>query len=117
MLSGLIGRKAGMTQIFGEKGEVIPVTLIEAGPCVVLQKKASDQEGYDAIQLGYEDIKENGTTNPTIIDDNMRVLVGNQRLLVQKVLGYKFVECLNSFNLRLCKGFPVPFHLCHPSTQ
>jgi len=57
MFSGLIGKKAGMTQIFGEKGEVIPVTLIEAGPCVVLQKKASDQEGYDAIQLGYEDIK------------------------------------------------------------
>ena len=62
IFSGLIGRKVGMTQIFGEKGEVIPVTLIEAGPCVVLQKKASEQEGYDAIQLGYEDIKEKKLT-------------------------------------------------------
>ena len=62
MLSGLIGRKIGMTQIFWEKGEVIPVTLIEAGPCVVLQKKTSDKEGYDAIQLGYEDIKEKKLT-------------------------------------------------------
>lgn len=62
MLSGLIGKKVGMTQIFGEKGEVIPVTLIEAGPCVVLQKKASKQEGYDAVQLGYEDIKEKKLT-------------------------------------------------------
>ncbi|MDO9465385.1 MAG: 50S ribosomal protein L3 [bacterium] len=62
MFSSLIGRKVGMTQIFGEKGEVIPVTLIEAGPCVVLQKKASDQEGYEAIQLGYEDIKEKKLT-------------------------------------------------------
>ncbi len=62
MFSGLIGRKAGMTQIFGEKGEVIPVTLIEAGPCVVLQKKTSDKEGYNAVQLGYEDIKEKKLT-------------------------------------------------------
>jgi large subunit ribosomal protein L3 len=62
MLSGLIGKKVGMTQIFGEKGEVIPVTLIEAGPCVVLQKKVSKQEGYDAVQIGYEDIKEKKLT-------------------------------------------------------
>ena len=62
MLSGLIGKKVGMTQIFGNMGEVVPVTLIEAGPCVVLQKKISDQEGYDAVQLGYEDIKEKKLT-------------------------------------------------------
>ena len=62
MFSGLIGKKVGMTQIFGEKGEVIPVTLIEAGPCVVLQKKTSDKEGYEAIQLGYEDTKEKKLT-------------------------------------------------------
>ena len=62
MFSGLIGRKVGMTQIFSEKGESIPVTLIEAGPCVVLQKKTSDKEGYEAVQLGYEDIKEKKLT-------------------------------------------------------
>jgi len=62
MFSGLIGRKVGMTQIFSEKGESIPVTLIEAGPCVVLQKKTSGKEGYEAVQLGYEDIKEKKLT-------------------------------------------------------
>ncbi len=62
MFSGLIGKKVGMTQIFGEKGESIPVTLIEAGPCVVLQKKTSAKEGYEAVQLGYEDIKEKKLT-------------------------------------------------------
>ena len=62
MFSGLIGKKVGMTQIFGEKGESIPVTLIEAGPCVVLQKKTSAKEGYEAVQLGYEDVKEGKLT-------------------------------------------------------
>ena len=51
-----------MTHIFGEKGESIPVTLIEAGPCVVLQKKTSAKEGYEAVQLGYEDVKEGKLT-------------------------------------------------------
>ena len=57
MKKGIIGKKLGMTQIFDEKGNVIPVTLIEAGPCVVAQKKTVENDGYDALQLAYEDIK------------------------------------------------------------
>ena len=57
MKKGLIGKKIGMTQIFDEKGNVIPVTVIECGPCVVAQKKTAENDGYDAIQLGYMDAK------------------------------------------------------------
>ena len=57
MKKGIIGKKLGMTQIFDEKGNVIPVTLIEAGPCVVAQKKTVENDGYNALQLAYEDIK------------------------------------------------------------
>ena len=62
MNKGLIGKKIGMTQIFDEKGNVIPVTVIEAGPCVVAQKKTVEKDGYDAIQLGYQDAKEKHLT-------------------------------------------------------
>ena len=55
MKKGIIGKKLGMTQIFDEKGNVVPVTLIEAGPCVVAQKKTVECDGYNAIQLAYED--------------------------------------------------------------
>ena len=57
MNKGLIGKKIGMTQIFDEKGNVIPVTVIECGPCVVTQKKTAENDGYDAVQLGYMDAK------------------------------------------------------------
>ena len=53
MKSGIIGKKIGMTQIFDEIGNVIPVTVIEAGPCVVAQKKTVENDGYDAVQLGF----------------------------------------------------------------
>ena len=58
MKKAIIGKKLGMTQIFDAKGNVIPVTLIEAGPCVVAQKKTVANDGYDAVQLAYEDVKE-----------------------------------------------------------
>lgn len=60
----LIGRKIGMTQLFQESGKVIPVTVIEAGPCPIVQIKSPDKEGYSAIQIGYRDAKENRLTNP-----------------------------------------------------
>ena len=62
MKKGIIGRKLGMTQIFDEKGNVIPVTLIEAGPCVVAQKKTVENDGYAAVQLAFEDAKEKHLT-------------------------------------------------------
>ncbi|MBL0210231.1 MAG: 50S ribosomal protein L3 [Holophagaceae bacterium] len=55
MIKGIIGRKLGMTQIFNEKGQVVPVTVIQAGPCVVVQRKTAAKEGYDAIQIGFVD--------------------------------------------------------------
>ena len=62
MKKGIIGKKTGMTQIFDEKGNVIPVTVIEAGPCVVAQKKTAEKDGYDAVQLGFADVKEKHLT-------------------------------------------------------
>ncbi len=61
---GLIGKKVGMTQIFGEGGEVIPVTMIKAGPCPLVQKKTEERDSYKAIQLGFEDKKENRVNKP-----------------------------------------------------
>jgi large subunit ribosomal protein L3 len=57
MQKGIIGKKIGMTQIFDESGKVIPVTVVEAGPCVVVQKKTVENDGYAALQLGYGDVK------------------------------------------------------------
>ena len=62
MKKGIIGKKLGMTQIFDEKGNVVPVTLIEAGPCVVVQKKTVDNDGYDALQLAFVEAKEKHLT-------------------------------------------------------
>ena len=62
MKKGIIGKKIGMTQIFDEIGNVIPVTVIEAGPCVVAQKKTGENDGYDAIQLGFMEVKEKHMT-------------------------------------------------------
>ena len=64
MLQGLIGRKVGMTQVFTEDGEVIPVTAIETGPCWVVQKKNRDRDGYTAVQLGFGTRKTKRTTKP-----------------------------------------------------
>ena len=64
MKKGLIGKKIGMTQIFDENGKMIPVTVIEAGPCVVVQKKTTENDGYEAVQVGYGDVKANKVTKP-----------------------------------------------------
>ena len=64
MKKGIIGKKIGMTQIFDEVGNVIPVTVIEAGPCVVAQKKTAENDGYDAVQLGFIDAKEKQLNKP-----------------------------------------------------
>ena len=64
MKKAIIGKKVGMTQIFDEAGKVVPVTVIEAGPCVVVQKKTVEKEGYAAVQLGFEDQMERKLTKP-----------------------------------------------------
>ena len=65
MVAGLIGKKIGMTQIFNEQGRVVPVTVIEAGPCYIVQKKESEKDGYNAVQLGFGK-KERKLTKPEV---------------------------------------------------
>ena len=64
MGKAIMGKKLGMTQVFKEDGTVIPVTVVEAGPCVVMQKKTVETDGYNAIQMGYGDIREKLVTKP-----------------------------------------------------
>ena len=60
----IVGKKIGMTQIFDENGKMIPVTVVEAGPCVVVQKKTAENDGYEAVQLGYGDCSEKAISKP-----------------------------------------------------
>ena len=64
MQKAIIGKKVGMTQVFDESGKVIPVTVVEAGPCVVTQIKTVENDGYTAVQMGYQDVKEKKLTRP-----------------------------------------------------
>ncbi len=66
MKKAIIGRKVGMTQIFNADGKVIPVTVIEAGPCTVVQKKTPEKDGYTAVQLGFQDVAEKKLTKPEL---------------------------------------------------
>ncbi|HHW58184.1 MAG TPA: 50S ribosomal protein L3 [Clostridia bacterium] len=93
MKKGILGKKHGMTQIFNEKGEVIPVTVIEAGPCVVVQKKTVETDGYNAIQVGFGDVKEKRLTKP---------LIGHF-----KKAGAPFKRYLREFRLDDISGYEV----------
>ena len=64
MQKAIIGKKIGMTQIFDENGKVVPVTVVEAGPCVVVEKKTVESDGYDAIQVGFGEIREKLVNKP-----------------------------------------------------
>jgi large subunit ribosomal protein L3 len=66
MLSGLLGRKVGMTQVFGENGTAIPVTVIEAGPCIITQIKTTAHDGYEAVQIGFEQARLKSATRPAL---------------------------------------------------
>ncbi|MEA4822910.1 MAG: 50S ribosomal protein L3 [Clostridiaceae bacterium] len=66
MKKAIIGRKVGMTQIFDADGKIIPVTVIEAGPCVVVQKKQADRDGYDSVQLGFNEVAEKKQSKPEV---------------------------------------------------
>ena len=64
MQKAIIGKKIGMTQIFDENGKVIPVTVVEAGPCTIVQKKTVENDGYAAVQMGYGDVKPQRLNKP-----------------------------------------------------
>ena len=94
MQKAIIGKKIGMTQIFDEAGHVVPVTLIEAGPCTVVQKKTAEKDGYNAIQLGYETVPERKLTKPEL---------GHQK----KACLEEFKKVLKEFALEDCSKFEV----------
>jgi large subunit ribosomal protein L3 len=65
-MEGLIGKKLGMTQVFDEKGDRVPVTVLAAGPCVVVQRKTLKKDGYDAVQVGFDEVKERSVNKPAL---------------------------------------------------
>ncbi len=64
MIAGMLGRKVGMTQVFTEKGEVVPVTVLQVGPCVVTQVRTTERDGYEAVQIGFEEVPPRKLTSP-----------------------------------------------------
>ena len=64
MIKAIFGKKLGMTQIFNDDGTIVPVTVVQAGPCVIVQKKTEEKDGYNAIKVGFGDIRENLVTKP-----------------------------------------------------
>ena len=93
MKKGIIARKLGMTQIFDESGKFIPVTVVEAGPCTVTQKKTAEIDGYEAIQLGFSDVKEKHQTKP------QKGHFGKNSLNVKKYLREFRLEDVSALNV------------------
>ena len=88
MNKGLIGTKVGMTQIFDENGNVVPVTVVIAGPCAVVQKKTNEKDGYEAVQLGYGDVKASRVNKP------MKGHFDKLNVAPKKVLKeFRFADC------------------------
>ena len=85
MAKGILGRKIGMTQIFSEHGELIPVTVIQAEPNVVLQVKTVETDGYQAVQLGFDDLKEKLATKPEI--NHAKKVNTNPKRFVKEIAG------------------------------
>lgn len=95
---GLIGKKVGMTQLFGEKGEMIPVTVIEAGPCPITEVRTKERDGYTAVQLGFGTNKEARFTRPVLGQFKKRNLVPSRHLRefrVADVGGYEVGQSLD----------------------
>jgi len=88
MQKAIIGKKVGMTQLFDEKGKVVPVTVVEAGPCVVVMKKTIDNDGYEAVQFGYGDINEKNVNRPRK-GHFAKANVANKRTLRE----FRFEDC------------------------
>lgn len=79
-MSGILGKKIGMTSIFDDNGEAIPCTIIEAGPCYVTQVKTKDRDGYDAVQMGFEPVKDRRITKPLVAHLKAAGVKGLRRL-------------------------------------
>jgi large subunit ribosomal protein L3 len=98
---GLIGKKVGMTQLFNEKGEVIPVTIIEAGPCTVTELRDAQRDGYTAVQLGYGTNKESRFTRPVLGQFKKRNLPPQRHLREFRVENIEGLEVGQSLNVSI----------------
>lgn len=96
MTKGILGRKIGMTQVFGENGELIPVTVVEASQNVVLQKKTEEVDGYNAIQVGFED-KKHTKKMPNLIN----MLINQLKVTLRKRAQHLSASFVNSETLML----------------
>jgi large subunit ribosomal protein L3 len=90
----LLGKKVGMTQVYDESGKLLPVTVIQAGPCVVMQVKTTETDGYNAVQLGFDDVKDSRRKNPQVghaqkADTNPKKFVKEMRLPEEAEMEYK----------------------------
>lgn len=92
-VKGLIGRKLGMTQLFDEDGRLVPVTVIEAGPCLVVQRRTQDRDGYQAIQLGFGDVKDKKVNRP------MRGHFANRGLAPRRLLREFRVDDVDAYEV------------------
>jgi large subunit ribosomal protein L3 len=98
-MMGLIGRKIGMTQLFDEKGDIVPVTVIEAGPCTVTEIRTSERDGYTALQLGFGTNKEKRFTKPVLGQFTKRNLPPSRHLRefrISDVTAYTLGQTLNA---------------------
>ena len=88
MQKGIIGKKVGMTQIFDAKGNVVPVTVVEAGPCVIVQKKTVENDGYAAVQMGYGDLR------PGLVNKPMKGHFDKSDVAPKRTLReFRFADC------------------------
>ena len=103
MEKAIIGKKVGMTQIFDEAGHVIPVTVIEAGPCTVVQKKTEEKDGYNAVQLGYQDVPERKLTKPEV----GHLKKAGEGVLKKELKEFRLADCesLNVGDVVTCEAF------------
>ena len=103
MEKAIIGKKVGMTQIFDEAGRVIPVTGIEAGPCTVVQKKTEEKDGYNAVQLGYQDVPERKLTKPEL----GHLKTAGEGVLKKELKEFRLADCesLNVGDVVTCEAF------------
>lgn len=93
MKKAILGKKIGMTQIFDENGKVVPVTVVEAGPCVVSQKKTTETDGYNAVQIGFGDVR------PKLVNKPMKGHFDKSDVAPKKVLRECRLEDISSYNV------------------
>ena len=113
MKKAILGKKIGMTQIFSDTGIVIPVTVVEAGPCVVLQKLSTEREGYDALRVGFDPIREKLANNPQkgqFGKANAAVCRNIRELKLEDCSGYSVGDAIQAEFIELRDELKLNYH-------